>query len=158
MLPSQDPILGRLGGGYRHTTPQKDEQTRVLRLVCDDILNELDELEECLVDSDDFAGPAAEILSCLEQLYDLPFGTPGDESLKRVVVALKGQVVNVDWDSNLCGFLREAIGRVRVRWVIDEDTIDELHDLMDKFGLDTLRGTIGDSGFLKRYRIVEITD
>jgi len=125
------------------------------------VLGELDDLEatDYLVDgkvSDEGAGVIAEIANLLENLFDCPFGE--GESLKSVVVAIQSQTNNADWSGQVVGFLRDVMVFLRARYVVNDQTVDEVYEIVKEHGLDPFRGSVSDRGIRTRYRLVKAAD
>ena len=129
--------------------------------ICQKILIELDDLEaaDCYVDgivAHEGAGVVAQVDSLLETMFDCPFGE--GESLKSVVVAIQSQVNNVDWTRDIVKFLRNVMSFLRVRYVVNDQTVDEIYDMMREQNLDPFRGSVSDRDIKTRYRLVEVDD
>jgi len=129
--------------------------------ICQKILIELDDLEaaDCYVDGavgHEGAGVVAQVDSLLEAMFDCPFGE--GESLKSIVVAVQSQVNNVDWTTDIVEFLRSAMSFLRVRYVVNDQTVDEIYDMMRERNLDPFRGSVSDRDIKTRYRLVEVDD
>jgi len=106
--------------------------------------------------ADEGAGTIAEIASLLESMFDCPFGE--GESLKSVVVAIQSQTNNAEWTRQTVEFLRDAITFLSARYVIDDQTVDELYKIMEEHALDPFRGSVSNRGIKTRYRLVEVED
>ena len=150
----------RLGWGPQYL-PRIDgrEERRQFSQICEQVLDELDDLEtaDYLVDgkvSDEGAGVVAEIGNLLEQLFDCPFGQ--GESLKSVVVAIQSQTNNADWTPQIVAFLRDTMQFLRARYVVNDQTVDEVYQILNEHGLDRFRGSVSDRGIKTRYRLVEV--
>ena len=152
----------RLGWGaqYRPAIGGREERQQFSQ-ICGRVLEELDELQatDCLVDgkvSDEGAGFIAEIEDLLENLFDCRFGD--GESLKSVVVAIQSQVNNADWNGQVVTFLREVMAFLRARYVLNDQTVDEVYEIIKECGLDPFRGSVSDRGIKTRYRLVKVDD
>ncbi len=146
-------------GWGRNYKPKLDdaEARREYRRICDSIKAEARLLQDHVQDGhvvDEAFGIIAEIQDLLETLYDFPFGE--GESLKSVVVALQAQLNNVRWTKQHVDFLTAAIQYLSVRWVVNDQTADEIGDMVEAFGLDVFRGTVSDSDVLVEYRIEKV--
>lgn len=133
------------------------EARREYRRICDSIKAEVRLLNDHVHDgyvADEAFGVIAEIQDLLETLYDFPFGE--GESLKSVVVAMQSQLNNVRWTKQHVDFLTAAIQYLSVRWVVNEQTADEIDDMIEDCGLDVFRGTVSDSDVLVEYRIEKV--
>lgn len=152
----------RLGWGPQYL-PRIDgrEEQQQYSQICGRVLEELDELEaaDYLVDgtvSDEGAGVVAEIANLLEQLFDCPFGQ--GESLKSVVVAIQSQTNNADWTPEIVAFLRDTMQFLRARYVVNDQTVDEVYEILKEHGLDPFRGSVSDRDIKTRYRLVEVEE
>lgn len=150
----------RRGWGSRYQPRLDDTEGRhEFRRICDDIDEQVRQLDAHIdqgVVSDDAAGVIAEIHDLLDALYDCPFGD--GESVKSVVVALQSQVNNIQWTDAHVGFLKAALQHLRVRWIVNDQTVREIDDMIEEFGLDPFRGTVSDSEVRVRYKIEKIQD
>ena len=130
---------------------------RDYKRCCDDLDAEIRQLDEHVADgvvADEAAGVIAEIQALLERLYDCSFGE--GESLKSVVVALQSQLNNAQWTERHVAFLQASIQHLRARWVVNDQTVDEIYAMIEEHGLDPFRGTVSDSGILVQYRIERV--
>ena len=170
--PGQSPSeIGRFGreevgriarerrGWGQHYKPELDdaEARQEYRRICDSIKAEVRLLQDYVEDGyvvDEASGVVAEIQDWLETLYDCPFGE--GESLKSVVVGLQSQLNNVRWTKQHVEFLTAAIHQLCVRWVVNDQTADDIDDMIEEFGLDVFRGTVSDSDVLVEYRIEKV--
>lgn len=100
------------------------------------------------------SGTVAEIQDLLERLYDCLFGE--GESLKSVVVVIQSQLNNAKWTTKHVSFLRSAIKFLRVRRIVNDQTVAEIGAMIEEYGLDPFRGTVTDDGFVARYRVEKI--
>jgi len=137
------------------------EERRQFSQICEQVLDELEGLEaaDYLMDgkvSDEGAGVVAEIANLLEQLFDCPFGD--GESLKSVVVAIQSQTNNVDWTPEILAFLRDTMQFLRARYVVNDQTVDEVYEILKEHGLDPFRGSVSDRDMKTRYRLVEVEE
>ena len=98
----------------------------------------------------------AQVDSLLETMFDCPFGE--GECLKSVVVAVQSQVNNVDWTRDIVKFLRNVMSFLRVRYVVNDQTVDEIYDMMKEQNLDPFRGSVSDRDIKTRYRLIEVDD
>lgn len=129
------------------------------RRICDAILEELTWLADFLVDgqvSDEGGESTVEIEELLERLYALRYGS--GEFLKRVVVALQSQIINAIWETRHVEYLTEAMRYLRLRYVVDEETVSRCYEMMKAYELDPLRGTIGSPRVARRYRIEAVKE
>jgi len=69
---------------------------------------------------------------------------------------LQSQLNNAQWTERHVAFLRASIQHLRARWLVNDQTADEIDDLIEEFGLDPFRGTVSDSGVLVQYRIEKV--
>lgn len=149
----------RLGWGERFVPPMASRKGRQqFSQICQRILCELDSLElaEYFADGKvtaEGAGVIAEIATLLEAMFDCPFGE--GESVKSVAVAIQSQTNNVEWTEQLTVFLRDVMKFLRARYVVNDQTVDEVYQMMNEHGLDQFRGAISDSDVKKRYRLIE---
>jgi hypothetical protein len=97
-----------------------------------------------------------EVEVLLEELYACKYGQ--GESLKRVVVAVQSQVNNARWDRKHVEFLRDVVRFLRVRYLVDEATVEACYEMMKARGLDPFRGSICEPRVVKRYRIEEVAE
>jgi hypothetical protein len=140
----------RLGWGPRYLPDINGrEERQQFSQICERVLQELDDLDaaDYLADgkvSDEGAGVVAEIGSLLEQLFDCPFGE--GESLKSVVVAIQSQTNNADWTSEIVAFLRDTMQFLRARYLVNDQTVDEVYQILKEHGLDRFRGSVSDRG------------
>ena len=146
-------------GWARKFKPKLDEAAarQEYRRICDSIKAEAQLLQDHVDDgrlADDAFGIIAEIQDLLETLYDFPFGE--GESLKSVVVALQSQLNNIRWTNQHVAFLTAAIQQLCVRSVVNDQTADEIDDMIEEFGLDVFRGTVSESDVLVEYRIEKV--
>lgn len=138
---------------------QQASKYQPFRKNCDALFEEITNIEDYLVEdvvSDEGLERIVEIEHLLEQLYDCHWGEA--ESLKRVVVSIQSQINNTEWTSSHVNFLKEVLSLLRVRYVIDQSTVDECYDLIEEHGLDPFRGTVSEPEIQKHYKIVEISD
>ena len=140
--------------------PPKEVATyRAFRRLCDDIFAELEMINGFFINdevSDEGAEVVAEVEALLEELYTCPHGQ--GESLKRVVVAVQSQVNNVRWERRHIEFLGDVVRFLRVRYLVNEATVETCYDMMKARGLDPFRGTICEPRVLKRYRIEAVVE
>lgn len=152
----------RLGWGRRFFPEIEDREARAsFANICQQILCELEDLEQsdCLADgkvTEEGAGFVAQVDNLLESLFDCPFGQ--GESLKGVVVAIQSQTKNVDWTEDVVSFLREAMVFLRARYAVNDQTIDELYEIIKGHGLNPFRGTVSDEGIKTQYRLVRVDE
>ncbi len=152
----------RLGWGECYSPRIEDREARQqFSQICQRMLCELADLE--LADYfrdgklvDEGAGPVAEIGDLLERMFDCPFGD--GESLKSAVVAIQSQVNNADWTDQTVRFLRDAMTFLSARYIVNDQTVDELYKIMEEHGLDPFRGSVSDRGIKTHYRLVEMKD
>ncbi len=152
-------IAREIRGWGQHYKPELDaaEARQEYRRICDSIKAEVRLLQDYVEDGyvvDEASGVIAEIQDWLETLYDCPFGE--GESLKSVVVGLQSQLNNVRWTKQHVDFLTAAIHQLCVRWVVNDQTADDIDDMIEEFGLDVFRGTVSDSDVLVEYRIEKV--
>jgi hypothetical protein len=132
---------------------------REFRKICDDIADELRRIDGFLVEnsvSDEGLEVVVEIEALLEDLYDCSHGQ--GESLKRVVVAVQSQVNNAFWDRRHVEFLKDVVHFLRVRYLVDEATVEACYEMMKTRGLEPFRGTVLEPRVVKRFRIEEVTE
>ena len=139
--------------------PKRDDADGLKRfgLICDDLIGEINSLAEHLTGGildDEFAGPAAEINSLLKSLYNCPFGQ--GESLKSIVVLLQSQLNNAEWTARHVNLLRSTMCFLRVRNVLNDQTVAEIRDMIKESGLNIFRGSITDVGFVSKYRVQKV--
>ena len=146
------------GTNYKPRLKGTDER-ELYRRILGDLMDEVQELGEYIDNGevlDEASGIVAEIQNLLEMLYDCPFGV--GESLKSAVVAVQSQLNNTQWTVNHVNFLNALIHFLHPRYVVNDQVVDEIFDIIEEFGLDPFRGTVSDSEVLVRYRIEKITD
>lgn len=152
----------RIGWGERFRPRIADREARQrFSQICQKILCELDgmELAGTVVDgrvTDEGAGAIAEIANLLDAMFHCPFGE--GESLKSVVVAVQSQTNNVEWTRRLIEFLRDVMKFLRVRYVLNDQTVDEVYQIMKDHDLDEFRGSVSDIGIRTRYHLVRVDD
>ena len=152
----------RIGWGRRYSPEIVDRAARQeFSQVCQSVLTELNDLEAADyyvngVVTSEGAGVVAQVGSHLETMFDSPFGE--GESLKSVVVAIQSQVNNVDWTRDIVEFLRKAMSFLCVRYVVNDQTVDRIYDMMKEQNLDPFRGSVSDRGIKTRYRLIEVDD
>ena len=160
---SNSPQIGlrarqRRGWGPLYEPNLMDEDGRLeFRRICNDLDAEICALRASLVGEtipDEASGAMAEIQRLLELLYDCPFGE--GESLKSAVVALQSQLNNAQWTVKHVDFLDAAIQHLRVRSVVNDQTVDAINKMITEIGLDVFRGTVSDSQVLATYAIRKI--
>jgi len=162
VIPTGGEVRKRLGWGAQYLPPiDGREERRRFSEICGRVLGELDDLEgaDYLVDgkvSDEGAGVIAEIANLLEKLFDCPFGE--GESLKSVVAAIQSQTNNADWSRQIVDFLRDVMVFLRARYVVNDQTVDEVYEIVKEHGLDPFRGSVSDRGIKTRYRLVKAED
>jgi hypothetical protein len=139
--------------------PQQETHYRQFRRIADRLVEEIKKIDDFL-DGDAVAEEGLEVIveveALLETLYDCPWGQ--GEALKRVVVAIQSQVSNAAWKRPQVAFLQELLPYLRVRYVIDEGTVEECYAMIQRHGLDPFRGTVSEPVVLKKYRIEEVTE
>jgi len=150
----------RWGENYLPAIPDSEARQH-FSCICQRIVCELRDLDLAgrFVDgilADEGAGAVAEIASLLETMFDCPFGD--GEALKSVVVAIQSQTNNAGWTQQTIGFLRAVMTFLSARYLINEQTVDEVYAIMEEHGLDRFRGSVSDRGIRTRYRLVEIKD
>lgn len=137
----------RRGWGPRFDPNLEDQDVRSeYRRICNDLDNEVVDLRDALVgDSlpDEAAGTIAQVNDLLERLYDCPFGS--GESLKAVVVAIQSQTNNIRWDARHVRFLDAVTQYLKARYVISDQTVNEVDQMIAEQGLDVFRGTVSDA-------------
>jgi hypothetical protein len=139
--------------------PKEVTSYPAFRGICDDIFNELTKIGAFLNHGevrDEGAEITVEVEALLEKLYACPYGQ--GESLKRVVVAVQSQLNNARWNESHVEFLKDVIRYLRVRYLVDDATVDASYDMMRARGLDPFRGTVCEPRVIKRYRIEEVPD
>lgn len=145
------------GPRFPARTNNEEAARRQYELLCEDVLEQLGDLEGHIEDgvlADEASSGIAEIQRLLEEMYDCPFGQ--GESLKSVVVALQSQVNNAEWSLVHVKFLRAAFEFLRRRWIIIGQTVAEIDDMIEEFGLDLFRGTVSDTDVLVEYRLEKV--
>ncbi len=159
--PAED-APGDDGWGEHHLPRIQDREARQhFSEISQKVLSELEELELAgyvangTVTSE-AAGTIAEIAKLLETMFDCPFGE--EESLKSVVVAIQSQTNNVDWTRQIVDFLRDVMTFLRARYVVNDQTVDEVYQIMKEHGLDSFRGSVSDRGIKTHYHLVETKD
>jgi hypothetical protein len=161
LRPSEQARLDRErhGWGHRYEPKVADADGRAkFKRICNDLDAEVSELRASLVNEtvpDEASGVMAEIQRLLELLYDCPFGQ--GESLKSVVVALQSQLNNAQWTAKHVDFLHAAVQHLRVRSVVNDQTVDAMNELIKEHGLDVFRGTVCDSPVVTTY-VIRKTD
>lgn len=147
----------RQGWGNRYEPKVEDAEGRTLFYrICDDLEAELRAIDDVMADgevTEEGAGVIAEVEHHLERLYDCPFGE--GESLKGVVVAIQSQLSNARWTVQHVNFLKAALLFLRARWVINDQTVDTIDDMIEEHGLDVFRGTVSEPDVVTRYIIAE---
>ncbi len=85
-------------------------------------------------------------------------GYPGGarECLKRVIVAIRSQINNIQWTTDHVSFMQDIARLLRNTYQIDESFIEECYKMISGYGLEVFRGTITETEVRKRYRIVEV--
>ncbi len=148
----------RQGWGCRYQPKLDDADGRAkFKRICDDLDAEIQVVESFLVHDvieEEASGTVAEIQDLLERLYDCLFGE--GESLKSVVVVIQSQLNNAKWTTKHVSFLRSAIKFLRVRRIVNDQTVAEIGAMIEEYGLDPFRGTVTDDGFVARYRVEKI--
>lgn len=148
----------RRGWGAKYQPPIEDaDSRREFKRICEDIIAEAMQLRMHLVGgvlAEEATGVQAEIQHLLEKLYDCPFGE--GESLKSIVVALQSQLNNTRWTAQHVAFLEAALQHLRMRWIINDQIVEEINDLIEEHELDVFRGTVSDADVVTRYRIEKI--
>jgi hypothetical protein len=150
----------RLGWGYSYQPRLDDADGRAkFRRICDDLDAEIQIIKGHVVEDivgEEASGTVAEIQELLERLYDCPFGE--GESLKSAVVVLQSQLNNAKWTTKHVSLLESSINFLRVRRVVNDQTVAEIGEMIEECGLDPFRGTVMDDGFVARYRIEKIEE
>jgi hypothetical protein len=103
----------------------------------------------------DTIADVAEMDALLGELFKCKWGTY--ESLKKIVVAIRAQTMNCRLERPQLHFLVAAGEFLSTAYVIDDSAVDYLHSMIERHALDPYRGTLSDYGFVKKYRIVEVT-
>lgn len=146
------------GWGPKYEPRTQDEDARKqFRRLCDDLETDLKQLDQFVVEgvvTDEGAGTAAEIQASLERLYHCPFGQ--SESLKSIVVAIQSQINNAIWTERHVAFLKEAVGVLRPRYVVSQETAEDIFEMIEEHGLDQFRGSLSDTGVRVRYRLEKV--
>jgi hypothetical protein len=159
---SSEAARRRVGWGRRFFPEIADREARAsFANICQRVLCELEDLEQsdCLAGgkvSEEGAGFIVQIDDLLESLFDCPFGQ--GESLKGVVVAIQSQTRNADWTQEIVSFLREAMVFLQARYAVNDQTIDEVYEIIKEHGLDPFRGTVSDEGIKTQYRLVRVDE
>jgi hypothetical protein len=124
-----------------HVQKIEFEITRIKDFIHDGLVT--DEGLECIV----------EIEVLLEKLYECPWGD--GECLKKIVVTLQSQLLNAVWTEQHVKFLKDSIADLRVSYLVNEDLVRSIFGQIAANGLDPFRGTVSDSIYRKKYRLVE---
>lgn len=140
----RDHVQREPGWGPMYIPPLPDVRAYTeFRRLCDDLRANVSELMQCVAGdelTDEAAGPIVEIEHLLERMYDCPWGEP--EALKKVVVAIQSQVLNVDWTLDHARFVQNAVSFLRAQYAINSRTVDEIYGAIRQFGFDVFRGTV----------------
>jgi hypothetical protein len=139
--------------------PKDDTAYRSFRRLCDRLAEELNNIDDFLL-KDEIADEGFEVVveveHLLEDLYDCPWGE--NECLKRTVVAIQSQVNNINWTRQHVDFLKDIVNYLRVRYLIDEATVNACYTMLADRGLDLFRGTVSEPKVVKKYRIDEVKE
>lgn len=139
--------------------PPRTAGWREFRTLCNEVIEELHKIGNFIQDGavlPEALEVIVEVEHLLEKLYDCPWGQ--GESLKRFVLVLQSQLNNTEWSVKHVQFLDNAMRFLRVRYVVDAETVDEALRLVEEQGLDPFRGTVSDCCVLKKYRLQEVVD
>lgn len=126
------------------------------RRTCDDLAEAALHADDYLLNgevSDEGLEVIVQVDELLERLYQCDWGE--GESVKRVVVAIKSQLNNVRWTERHVGFLKDAAFKIRNRYLINDQFVEECLDLIEAHNLDLFRGVLSSEG-IRRYRLEEI--
>jgi glutamate synthase domain-containing protein 1 len=129
---------------------------QAFRRLCDRLVDELEQADDYLVDgrlSDEGAGMIVEVEQILDELYRVSWGSR--ECLKRVVVAIRSQINNVQWKTVHVCFMQDIARLLRNTYQVDDSLIKECYKIISGYRLDVFRGTITATEVRKKYRIVE---
>ena len=132
---------------------------KLFRRHCDQLRLEAEKISDFICDgvvTDEGLEVIVEVEHHLEKLYDCPWSE--GENLRKVVVLLQAQLLNVKWTEKHAKFLREAIQLLRLSYVINADLIEQIFNLVEEFDLDQFRGAVTETEIRKRYRIEEIVE
>lgn len=149
---------GRVAGRQR-VAAERSQTYQVFRQICDDLRRELQRAKDFLVDGKVIEAGLeviVEVEHLWERLYECPWGE--GECLKRVVVAVQAQLNNSCWTQAHVQFLDDIVGRLRVRYLINEAVVRECHELIELHGLDPFRGGVSEPEVRKRFRIQEVVE
>ncbi len=157
--PSEEARIAQAWGPRFMPDIEQRKAREQFSLICQRIKCELDDLalSDGFVNGrvmDHAAGVIVEIAQLLEALFDCPFGE--GESLKAVVVTIQSQTNNVKWSQETVAFLKDVASFLRARYVINDQTVDEVYKIMQEHGLDPFRGSISDRDIRTRYHLVEV--
>jgi hypothetical protein len=139
--------------------PKDDTAYRSFRRICDHLAQELNNIDDFLIKdeiTDEGFEVVVEVEHLLEDLYDCPWGE--NECLKRTVVAIQSQVNNIHWTRQHVDFLKDIVSYLRVRYLIDEATVNACYNMLAARGLDPFRGTVSEPKVVKKYRIDEVKE
>jgi hypothetical protein len=143
--------------GSKPLQPAYTPAYREFRKICDRLVEEIWKLEDFL-EGDKFLPEVAEVTveieALLEQLFDCEWGQ--GEGLKSVVVAIQSQINNTVWDKRHFAFLTDVIPFLRVRYLVDRETVNQIYDAVRNHGLDEFRGTVSETPVKKKYRLEEV--
>lgn len=154
------PIEEHVGFSAREANSKGAEQLSkywLFRRHCDQLRLEAEKIKDFMCEgvvTDEGLEVVVEVEFLLEQLYDCPW-SEGD-NLKKVVVLLQSQLLNAKWTDKHARFLQEAIRILRLSYVINDDLVEQIFNLIDEFGLDQFRGTVSEAEVRKKYRIEEV--
>ena len=130
---------------------------QAFRRLCERLVAELERAEDYLIDgrfSEEGVGMILEVQQILDELYRVPWGNR--ECLKRVVVAIRSQINNIQWTTDHACFMQDVARLLRNTYQIDDSFLKECYKMISGYGLDVFRGTITETEVRKRYRIVEV--
>lgn len=159
---SGNPIVSNLNGGstkeLAKPLPKSKEKFRDdFRRTCDALLLELRRLDDFWSDevlADEGLEVTVEVRQLLSDVFVCEWGK-GD-CLKRAVVAIESQIGNTNWTKPLAKFVEAAISLLRLRYLIDEQVVEEILDLVEAHGLDPFRGTVSQPQVRKQFVIQEV--
>jgi hypothetical protein len=136
---------------------ERSTSYRSFRRTCDQLRLEIGRIDEFVdngIVTDEGLEVVVEVEHLLESLYDCPWGE--GESLKRVIVAIQSQVANAVWTAKHVDFLKDVIARLRVRYLINADVVNDCYELIETHGLEEFRGSVTETETRKKYRIEEV--
>ena len=157
-----DSTVSNLNGGSTKEVakqlPKSKEKFRDdFRKKCDALLLELRRLDDYWIDeqlADEGLEVTVELRQLLSDVYVCEWGK--SDCLKRSVVVIESQIGNASWTKPLAKFVEAAISLIRLRYLIDEQVVEEILDLVEAHGLDPFRGTVSQPQVRKQFVIQEV--